>query len=243
MPYRDERDALRIRVKDLEGELATSREVIARLQGERAASETREQKASWFTGAPTRLDLARDLPFEVSDAGYEAIADLVRVRLPPEGQLSQVGRTLTFRRLGQELRVSRTGEGSTQVTLAVDQRNAGTLFALALPGAVILAMAPVAAGLKSMGYTPLSLIVALPFLLAVVYGVLRPLVARLVRKDRDKLAGVFESVVQLAAQHPQPARRRVESAPTEPSQSTDAPSEPAEDLSAALGAEPRSAGR
>jgi hypothetical protein len=215
--------------------------VIARLQGERSARETQAQKPSWFTGAPTRLDLVSELPFEVTDAGYEAIAELIRVRLPPQGQLSQVGRTLSFRMLGQELRVSRTDSGSTQVTLAVDQRNAGTLFALALPGAVILAMAPVAAGLKALGYTPFSLIVALPILLAVVYGALRPLVARLVHKDRDRLAGVFESVVQIAAQHPKPVRRRVASVPTASNESTDALGDQVQDLE--LDAEPRAAGK
>src|SRR5262245_46091292 len=101
MAYRDDEEALRRRVADLEGELSEARATIARLQGESATQAVSSDEPSWFLGAPTRLELERELPFEVTDEGYEAIAELARKRFPASvGGVSQVGRTLIYRQGG-----------------------------------------------------------------------------------------------------------------------------------------------
>jgi hypothetical protein len=87
MGYRNESDALRGRVVELEEELVAARETIDRLEGRGTTGATREQPAGWFTGAPKRLELTRELPFEIGDEGFEAIAALLRTRMDARGHV------------------------------------------------------------------------------------------------------------------------------------------------------------
>src|SRR5947207_3024047 len=98
MTYRDDREALQARVETLEQELAGAQATIARLEG-RGAADVGSESASTFLGTPMGLRLERELPFEVTNQGFEAIAELLRSRRPQFGQGSQVGRKLTYRNL------------------------------------------------------------------------------------------------------------------------------------------------
>ncbi len=212
MGYRDETDPLRARVQQLEEELSSARDTIARLQGETAEAELLIDEPGWFSGVPPQLSLQRELPFEVTDAGYEAIAELLRARLGAAGQVSQVGRTLSYQIPGIQLKITRPAKGRTLVRVGADHRGTGALLGLSTVGAVFIGLAPLVAILKGLGFTPVSLVVALPLLLAASFSGLRALLRRQVYKSRAKLAGVLESVAEIAAQHAQRPRARVAAA-------------------------------
>jgi hypothetical protein len=92
--YRNDGEALRARVGQLEDELARAEDTIAKLRGEKvSASVTREVHESRLLGRPSGTTLAQTLPYELDTEGYEAIASLVRERLKVE--VSQVGHSLT----------------------------------------------------------------------------------------------------------------------------------------------------
>ncbi len=212
MAYRDERGALEARVQELEDDLAGARATIARLQGEGGAAQVGSEKPSPFLGAPTKLHLERELPFELSDEGYEAIADLLRARLstPTTGMVGQVGRTLTFQRPGLTLRVAREAEGKTRISLDETQLQG---FAALLAGGTVMGaffgLVPVIALLKALAFTPAALVVALPLLVIACYTPLRAIISRHVWSERRKLAGVVEAVAETAARHARPTRARI----------------------------------
>src|SRR4051812_10041461 len=79
MGYRDDQEALRSRVDQLEGDLADARDKIAALTGERAVGP--EPAPSRLTGAPRGVALERVLDYEIDDEGLERIAQLVRRHL------------------------------------------------------------------------------------------------------------------------------------------------------------------
>jgi hypothetical protein len=92
--YRDEKEALRARVRTLQGDLAAAERKIARLSGEAEPAGPEEQLSeSGLLGAPTGIVLERELPFSIDEHGYEAIALAVRSRLGVE--VAQVGGSLT----------------------------------------------------------------------------------------------------------------------------------------------------
>jgi hypothetical protein len=69
----------------------------------RAASELESAGASGpsslglrIAGAPTRLLLERTLPFEATDVAFEELVHIIQVGTDAPGQLSQVGRTLSW---------------------------------------------------------------------------------------------------------------------------------------------------
>ena len=133
MAYRDEAEGLWLRVEDLEAELSSARETIARMQGESVAAEVEEEKPQWFTGAAKRLRIERELPFELTDSGYEAIADLLRGRWPT-ALISQIGGTLTCRFNVVELRVARMEGGRTQVRMTGNYAGWGVLQGMGCAG-------------------------------------------------------------------------------------------------------------
>ncbi|MCZ7677795.1 MAG: hypothetical protein M5U28_03060 [Sandaracinaceae bacterium] len=93
MSYRDESEALRAKVQDLEGRLEDAQAAIARLRGEGAPAPANEGERSRLIGAPRRVVLERELPFEVGTEGYEAVAAVLRTRFGLAA--SQVGRRMT----------------------------------------------------------------------------------------------------------------------------------------------------
>ena len=215
MGYRDDNEALRRRVEDLERELSEAQATILRLQGETATHAVASDKPNWFLGAPARLELERELPFEVTDEGYEAIAELARQRLPTTmGGVSQVGRTLTYQQGGvMELKLTRIGPGRTRLSLRGDHRGHGVILGAMIPGASLFALGGVVAILNAVGATPALFVVVLPLVVISCFLLIRALVARSVVGQRAKMAGLFQSVAELAAQHAVSRVRIAETAP------------------------------
>jgi Tfp pilus assembly protein FimV len=212
--YRDEREALEAKVQELEDDLGEARRTIARLQGEGAAAQPGSDAPSAFLGAPPRLHLERELPFEVSDEGYEAIADILRARLSTPaagnmGNVGQVGRTLTFQRPGLTVRIAREPPGKTRITLDDNHQGFGVLLGVGTMGTTFFGLVPVIALLKALAFTPAALIVALPLLILTCYAPMRALVSRHVMRERTKRAAVIEVIAETAARHVRPTRSRI----------------------------------
>ncbi len=199
MTYRDEKAGLELRVRDLEAELVEARETIERMKGARPVAAERDDVDTW-TGAPTNLVLTRELPFEITERGYEAIGEMLRSRFPGV-PISQIGRRLHVSLPFAELRLERTEAGHTRLRAmrAPVGIRAGSIvlaFVLAIVGAI-----PVAAGFKGVGLSPAYFVASLPLvLLAAILGA-RALVRRGQGGEKDRLIGAFESMAAIAKEH------------------------------------------
>lgn len=205
MAYRAQTEAMRLRIEELEGELAAAREIIARMQGDIVAAEVEGEKPGWWTGAPRRLHIERELPFELSASGYEAIADLLRQRWPA-ANISQVGGTLTCRVALVDFRATRLEGGRTQVRLNADYKGHAQLQGIGCGTASIIGMSPVVVALEAAGFSPALLVVA-PLVVIAFWGVARAIAGASIRKSRKGLTGLFETVALLAAKHAKPKKR------------------------------------
>lgn len=198
-----------MRVAELEGELDEANDTIARLRGEGATPLAKEGKGNdWVTGGPRKLAVERELPFEVTDEGFEAIAEVAAQRLPG-GSVSLVGRTLTYRHGQLTLRVTR-GEGKTRLVAQANYQGARLLFALGGMGVAILG-----GGLVVGVAEPLALSGALLvplFVLGGLLGVLglRHLMKKGNAKGQETLTGLFETACDLVKEHHhEPPKARV----------------------------------
>ena len=209
MTYRDDRDALEARVKALEGDLAEANETVRRLRGEAPSATT---SAAAPAGKRVRgIYLAREVDGQISDQGYEAIGNVLRERLGSAGNVSMVGRTLTYRFQGVELDVVRTAPGRTRIDLrtVLDMRAIVTVLA-ATTG--LLMVPPVALAMQAMGGPKQSLWLVAPALLIGAFFAWRALFAMYERSRRAHLTGVVEAVAELAAAHPLSPRLRAATA-------------------------------
>lgn len=119
--FRDETETLRARVAELEREVEEKNQTIERLTGASPTpgpGDVDREARSPILGGPQSVHLQRTLDFEVSDAGFEAIADLLRARGGRE--VRQVGRTLAGP--GFSLREQ---DGRTQISLTHDASGLG----------------------------------------------------------------------------------------------------------------------
>jgi hypothetical protein len=113
--FRGDDEALRARVDELETKLGDAQAEIARLRGERAESATGTRiDRSRVIGGPSRYAREVLVPHEIDEAGYEAIAAVLRQRLGLNA--SQVGRTLTVPNVFSLARE----EGGVRIRLAYD---------------------------------------------------------------------------------------------------------------------------
>ncbi|MBL9024266.1 MAG: hypothetical protein JNL21_18880 [Myxococcales bacterium] len=196
MAYRDDEEAQRGRVAELERELAEAREKIARLEGRFPEQTPRE--ASRLLGVPLMLEREKVLPLEVSEDGFVAIANALEARLPG-GTTAQVGRMLTHKKGAYELRVSRLDGGNTRVQLRGDYRAAKLMFLLGSPGLMLIT----AVLLASVGTVLGPIGTAVGAVMGIVAAVLgfRWLVRRSLVQDQRLLEGLFETAVTLASSH------------------------------------------
>ncbi len=209
MTYRDDREAMQSRIAELESELSAANDTILRLRGE-VAGEIPADDVDRFTGIPRFLHLKRDLPFEVSDEAFVAIADMLRARIPG-GSVSQVGNTLTHSKGSYELRLSRGG-GRTSVELKGDYRSTRLQLALGTPGLALIGavLSAGAAAAISRGH-PAFIAIGLVLGAIAGFALLRTTLQRGMAKDRQLLRGAFESVVELATAHSRaPSRMRID---------------------------------
>lgn len=202
MTYRDDREVLRQRVDHLEGELAQAKDEIAHLTGEKAREETGASVAhSPLLDAPMGLAFEKALPFEVDEAGYEAIAVVVRTRLGV--QVSQVGRSLSTP--GDVFSLSREG-GQTVLRLRGDWRGLRATV-LAWPGLAIFFGSIFSVGLMidAAHLDPPSVLMhvawIVPTLAGSTFWLARRRMKRQAETKAEQLRGVLEAVLAAAEKH------------------------------------------
>lgn len=202
MTYRDESDALRARVDQLEEQLGQASGKIARLEGSAPHSEASTALSeSRLLGAPSAVVLEHTLPFEIDDDGYEAIASVVRTRL--KLQVSQVGHALTT--LNDRFSLRREN-GTTHVVLRGDWAPLKySIFALPILAGFLggLPAAGVLADFANHGAPTalLHLLWVLPTLLGSSAYLGRRRIKRTAEEHLRTHRGVFEAVLALAEKH------------------------------------------
>lgn len=201
MGYRDEKEGLKARVTELEGELEAANETIMRLRGEGGDVEV-EGGVDPLTGVPRGLHLERELPFGVTDAGLVAIADLLNERIPG-GNVAQVGDTLTHRKGTYEMRLERESNDRTRIRAIGDYRHMRKGLLIGTPGLALIG-AVITAGLFSvlrMGRAGMA-VGAVLGVIAAVY-LLRVRLKSSMAAEQTNIAATFEAVADLAARHKQ----------------------------------------
>jgi hypothetical protein len=89
MTYRDDRDAAGARADQLEKELEAARDEIARLRGEKTASN------AWL-GGPSRIQIERTIEGEISEAALEPLIERLRARSGHMGRIERLGSTIAW---------------------------------------------------------------------------------------------------------------------------------------------------
>lgn len=204
MTYRDENDALRAKVAELEGELDASRAKVAELSGmaPRAGGTDGETLgAATSLGVPRSIQQQVTLDFVVDPAGYEAIAAILRERLRVPS--SQVGQTLSTANDSFRLEVR---DGQTVVTLRQD-------FTDGVRGAWVLTLLPAAfigivtsALIHDIGHVGdaaafANMLWAVPAAGLGLSALVRPYTRRRVEEELQKQRGTFAAVLEAARAH------------------------------------------
>ncbi len=196
--YRDETETLRARVTELEGKLAVAEEEAARLRGERASAAAASPERDVLIGEPLHFVTEIDVDHELDEAGYEAIASLLRERR--NASASQVGRSLH----APGFSLSSAG-GKTHMRLETDLRSTR--------GAMIAApaLAGLFGGLPATGVvldlathgvvSPWHLAWAIPTILAGGVLGMRALLARGARNGRAAHEGIAHALRKIADEH------------------------------------------
>jgi hypothetical protein len=210
--YRDETDALRGRVQQLEGELQSAEDKIARLQGEAAPSGPGTSIVeSRLIGGPARYEREELLDYEIGEEGYEKIAEVLRtrMRLP---NVSQVGRSLVAPGVFSLTRE----EGRTRVRMTVSWENLKTSpIAIGVLGGVLGGF-PVLGVLADVAthhgpwYLPLFAIGIVPLLAAGAAVLGRKLTRKRSTEGLAGAQGAFETILEIAEAHRVGPRARVE---------------------------------
>ncbi len=196
--YRDETESLRARVTELEGKLASAEAEAAKLRGETTAPVA-DSKRDAFVGEPLHFVSELELPFQVTEAGYEAIANLVRERR--NTQVSQVGRSLTAPHFSLT-----AGEGWTRIRLETDLRHLRRTVLVAGPTlSTVFTTLPLTGIMVDVaahgGTSPWHLAWLIPStLIAGMFG-MRALAGRHARTGRATHEGVFAGIQELAEKH------------------------------------------
>jgi hypothetical protein len=200
--YRNDSEALRARVDELEGNLAAAEDRIAKLTGAKTSDEVqREIRESKLIGASSGATLAQTFPFEIDTEGYEAIAALVRERMNVE--VSQVGHSLTtrgdvfsLRRENGQTTLRLHGNWVSPVGSLVSVGTLSTMF-LGLPALGVLLDI-------NMHHPEISIVNAAWLVPSIVGAVLWPVRSRIQKVAKTKLAlhqGTFEALRALAEKH------------------------------------------
>jgi hypothetical protein len=195
MSYRDDKETMRQRIETLEGELSSAQETIARLKGEvdeRASAEVGDMLTK------EQLHVSRELDLVLSEAGVEAIAEMLRRRLP-KCQVAEIGRTLSCQWGTAELRVVRHDDRTEIKLSANDPRSKPTLavggFGFAVLGGPLIA-GPLIALAGAWMAVPV-----IPLLLIAGYLLMDKLTTANLRRARTTLRGALEATVELAQEH------------------------------------------
>jgi len=218
--YRDEQEALRARVEQLEGELGETRRELDRLKGR---EDTRVDDAlarggvgAALLGGPSTLRFRRRVEGEPSGERMEELVDLLRERFGAVGEIQQGGRGLAWT-LGQpassrivEVTVVPSG-GRTSIRVTERLANlAGGLFGGILGGVGgggLGAVLPIA-----MFLAPISAPFAAALWLLTVYGAVRSGYRSTVRRRAAELSRVADELAEAVGGDSgrEPVRARVD---------------------------------
>ncbi|HJL17679.1 MAG TPA: hypothetical protein RMH99_18590 [Sandaracinaceae bacterium LLY-WYZ-13_1] len=204
MGYRDEREALRQRVAELETELAEAKGEL----GDRPGGAV---PAHPLLGGPTRIVHERALPTALDEETVARLVAALRRELGEVGRLERVGRSVAWSTSGRsgrlvELTLEPDGDG-TRLRLVEPLRGlAGGLFGGVLGGVggggVMIPMIPL------FFQEPLWLLGTLPAWLGGVYYGTRALYARVTRQRHEELGRLARRLAALA-ESPAGVRARV----------------------------------
>lgn len=204
MTYRDEEDALRAKVAELEGRLAQSEAKVAELSGASGptTAESGEELGSLTSaGTPRSIRLTKTLGHTLTSEGYEAIAALLRARLRVE--VSQVGQSLTSKGDVFSLKVE---DGRTVISLRGELTDPATVgwSTAALPalfgGAIVAALAH-DVGHATDAIAALNAAWAIPAIGLLVSSLVRPRAKRRAEAELAERRGTFAALVELAEKH------------------------------------------
>lgn len=201
MTYRDEKEGLRVRVADLEAQLAEERAKVARLTGAGVppvgTGDTVEHGR--LLDAPSRVILDRTLDMEIGDDAFEKIAAVLRPRL---GVVSQVGRTLAAR--GFSLTSAR---GETRVRITADLRPfaAGAMSCSALVGGFLaLVTFALVHDLVLRSLSEAHVLWMIPTFIVLMFPLMRAAMRRSIHAQTTQQHATMEMVLELARQHALP---------------------------------------
>lgn len=230
--YRDEKGALQAKVGELEEELEAAKRKIAELSGTAPAPATGDGEtlgAPSGLGVATSLKLEKVIDGELTPAGYEAIAALIKERLGLE--TSQVGARMESlhrpRQPAGRVQIA-VKDGKTHVTIERDwsDRAPGTWV---LAGVVALFGGVMTAGLMhdafhlgdAMSFA--QMLWAGPLLAGLASMPIRRLAKRQIEEELAARRGAFAAIVDLAEKHrTAPVRARVEVADATEEEDADA---------------------
>jgi hypothetical protein len=198
LTYRDERDALRGRIAELEGELASAKQTVRRLKGEVPPPKP-------ISTPDARIAIDREVPVSITDQGYTAIAALLPRRLGAIGQMSKVDNHLTYRLPGVQVDVDGTTPGRTSIRCR--SRFATRHLAVILTiVSVVMGLLPTAAIGKAVG-APKTILFGVVPALALLFGTLWYFVMhRAELSTRARYVGLVESIADLAVEHAERTR-------------------------------------
>jgi hypothetical protein len=201
MVFRDDREALRERVDALEQELAEAKSELRALKG---AVQPNTERSPFF-GAPLRTELVREIDGELSDESKEIIVEELRRRFGRAGQVSSVGRSITW-----SIEPTQT-QPSRAITVNLRSRNGRTVLS------VVERHASLAGGLfagmgTGMGFgggagivAVLALVVhgiaaaiAAPLWLLAVYALARTIFVSVTKSRRADLCAMMDALVTIA---------------------------------------------
>ena len=221
--YRDEKGALQAKVGELESELEAAQRKIAELSGTAPAAATGDGEtlgAPSGLGVPTSLKLEKVIDGELTLAGYEAIATLIKERLGME--TSQVGtRMETLDRPRQpagRVQIS-VKDGKTHIVLERDwvDRSPGTwIFAgmLGLFGGFITVALMQDIFHLGDAMTFANVLWAGPLVGALGSIPIRRVARRAIETELAARRGAFAAIVELAQKHRAPkVRARIDVEP------------------------------
>lgn len=201
MVFRDDREALRERADALEQELAEAKSELQALKG--AVQPNTE--SSPFFGAPLRTELVREIDGELSDESKEIIVEELRRRFGRAGQVSTVGRSITW-----SIEPTQT-QPSRAITVNVRSRNGKTVLSVverhaSLAGGLFAGMgtgmgfgggAAIVALLALFVHGAAALVIA-PLWLLAVYALARTIFVSVTKSRRGDLYAMMDSLVSIA---------------------------------------------
>lgn len=202
MVFRDDREALKERADALEQELADAKREVELL---RRNVQPNQEATPAFFGAPLRTELVLKVDGELGDESKELVVETLRRRFGRAGQVSNVGRSLTWSIEPTPTQTSRT------VSVNVRSRNGKTVISLlerheSLAGGLFAGMGfgmgfgggAAVVALLAVFVSALLAVVVAPLWLLAVYALVRSIFASVTRARRADLYALMNSLQSIA---------------------------------------------